>query len=115
MNSGRISTKELRRWRITPDSTSVDGMPRDGAESGHVGPGELLGRGDTHARDSPPTNMTCFDAKFKIFSRWETEGRRNHIRSGPFRFAGFEYKYFKYPAPRPQVELKRGERMDSLE
>ena len=39
----------------------------------------------------------------------------NHPRSGPLRFKGYQYTYFKYPAPRPQVELKRGERMDNLE
>ena len=62
--------KELRRRRITLHSTSVDGMPRGGAESGHARSGELkLGRGGTHARHTPPTNMTCSDATFKIFSR----------------------------------------------
>ena len=50
VDSGRIFTKELRRKRITPHSTSVDGMPRGGTESGHARSGELLGRGGTHAR-----------------------------------------------------------------
>ena len=40
VDSGRISTKELRRRRITPHSTSVDGMSRGGAESGHARSGE---------------------------------------------------------------------------
>ena len=66
---GRISTKELRRRRITPHSTSVDGMPRGGAESGHARSGELLGIGGTYARHTPPANMTCSDATYKIFSR----------------------------------------------
>ena len=61
--------KELRRRRITPHSTSVDGMPRGGAESGHARSGELLGRGGTHARHTPAANMACSDATFKIFSR----------------------------------------------
>ena len=69
VDSGRISTKELRRRRITPHSTSVDGMSRGGAESGHARSGELLGRGGTHARHTPPANMTCSDATCKIFSR----------------------------------------------
>ena len=114
MDSGPISTKELRRWRIILDSTSVDGMPRGGSELDHARPGELLGRGGTHARDTPPANMTCSDATFKIFPD-EEQRWRNHHRSGPLRFAGFQYIYSKYPAPRPQVELKRGGRMDNLE
>ena len=101
--------------RITPHSTSVDSMPRVGAESDHGRSGELLGRGGTHAKHTPPANMTCSDATFKIFSRRETEGWRNHLRSGPLRFADFKYKDSKFPAPHPQVELKRERRMDNLE
>ena len=49
------------------DSTSVGGMPRGGAESGHARSGELLGRGGTRARHTPPASMACSDVSFKIF------------------------------------------------
>ena len=49
-DSGRISTQGAPEKAHYSHFTSVGGMPRGGAESGHARSGELLGRGGTHAR-----------------------------------------------------------------
>ena len=67
LNSGRISTQGAPETAHYSHSTSVGGMPRGSAESGHARSGGLLGRGGTHARHTPPARVTCSDATFKIF------------------------------------------------
>ena len=67
MDSGCISTQGSPKKAHYSHSTSVGGMPRGGAKSGNARSGEKLGIGGTHARHTPPANMTCSDATFKIF------------------------------------------------
>ena len=66
VDSDRISTQGAPEKAQYSHFTSVAGIPRGGDESGHAWSGEWLG-GDTHARHTPPANMTCSDATFKIF------------------------------------------------
>ena len=67
-DSGRISTQGTQEKTHYSHTISVGGMPRGGAESGHAWSGESrFGRGGTHARHTPPANMTCSDAAFKTF------------------------------------------------
>ena len=68
VDSGRISTQGAPETAHYSHSTSVYGMPRGGAKSGHARSGESLEIVGTHARHTPPANMTCSDATFKIFS-----------------------------------------------
>ena len=68
VDSGRISTQGAPQTAHYFHSTSIGGMPRCGAKSGHAWSGELLRRGGTRARHIPPDKMTCFDATFIIFS-----------------------------------------------
>ena len=90
--------------------------PRGGAESGHARTGELkLGRGDTHARHTPPANMTSCDATFKTFPDETRRGGGTIFALDPSGLQDSKYKNSKSPFPHPQVELKRGERTDYLE
>ena len=116
VDSGRISTQEVPEEAHYSHTTSVGGMPRDGAEPGHARSGELrFGKDGTYARHTPPANMTCSDATFKTFPD-ETQ------RDGGIIFAldrsGSQlsrYQNSKSPFPHPKVEMKRGERTDCLE
>ena len=68
VDSGRISTQGAQEKAHYSHTTSVGGMPRGSAESGHARSDESrFGRGGTHARHTPSANMTCSDAAFKIF------------------------------------------------
>ena len=67
VDSGRTSTQGAPEKAHYFHSTSIYGMPGGGAESDHARSGELLGRGGTHARHTPPANMTCSDATLNIF------------------------------------------------
>ena len=100
MDSGRISSKELRSRRIALHSTSVDGMPRGGAESGHARSGELLGRGGTHARHTLPANMTFSDATYKIFPDEKQEGGGTISALDP---SGSQVSRTKIPSIPPRI------------
>ena len=68
VDSGHISTQVAPEKAHYSHFTSVGGISRGGAESSHARSGELnLWRGGTQARHTPPANMTCSDATFKIF------------------------------------------------
>ena len=63
VDSGRISTQGAPEKAHYSHSTSADVMPRGGAESVHARFGDFkLERGSTHARHTPPADMTCSDA-----------------------------------------------------
>ena len=123
---GRISTQGSPEKAHYSYSTSVSGMPRGGAErwrrevaprggaeSGHARSGESkLGRGGAHARHTPPANMTCPDATFKIFPDEKERGGGTIFALDPSGSQDSKYKYSKSPFSNPHVELKSGERTD---
>ena len=95
VDSGRVSTRGAQEKAQYSHTASVGGMPRGGAESGHARSGESrFGRGGTHARHTPPANMTCSDAAFETFPD-VTEGWKNHFRSRPLRFVGLQVQKFQ--------------------
>ena len=67
VDSGRISKQGAPEKAPYTHCTSVGGMPRGGAESGHARSGKLKLERGIHARYTSPANMTCSDATFKIF------------------------------------------------
>ena len=117
VDSGRISTQGAPdKTHYYYHSTNVGGMPRGGAESGHARSGELkLGRGGKHARQTPPANMTCSDATFKIFPDEKQRDGGTIFALDSSGSQDSKYKDSKSPFLHPQVELKRGERTDYLE
>ena len=115
-DSGRISTQGTQEKTHYPHTISVGGMPRGGAESGHAWSGESrFGRGGTHARHTPPANMTCPDAAFKTFPDDKQRGGGTIFALEPSGSQDSKYQNSKSPFPHPQAELKRGERTDYLE
>ena len=115
-DSGRISTHGTQEMAHYSHTTSVGGMPRGGAESGHARAGELrFGRGGTQARHTPPANMTCSDATLKTFPDEKQRGGGTIFALDPSGSQDSKYKNTKSPSPHPQAELKRGERTDYLE
>ena len=115
-DSGRISTQGTQEKTHYPHTISVGGMPRGGAESGHAWSGESrFGRGGTHARHTPPANMTCSDAAFKTFPDEKQRGGGTIFALEPSGSQDSKYKKSKSPFPHPQAELKRGERTHYLE
>ena len=116
VDSGRISTQGAQEKAHYSHTTSVGGMPRGGAESGHARSGESrFGRGGTHARHTPPANMTCSDAAFKIFPDEKQRGGRTISAPDP---SDLQVSSTNVPSIPPNVlqeELKRGGRRDNLE
>ena len=106
VDSGRISTQGALGEAHYSHSTSADGMPRGGAESGHARSGELkLGKSDIHARHIPPVNTTCSDATFKTFPDEKQRGGGTIFALEPSGSQDSKYKNSKSPFPHPLVEL----------
>ena len=95
VDSGRITTQRApEKAHHSHSTSSVGGMPRDGAESVHARSGESkFERDGTHVRHTPPANMTCSDATFKTLP---DEKRRSGgtICSGPLNFTRFQVQGF---------------------
>ena len=71
-------------------------------------------RGGTHARRTPPANMTRSDATFKTFPDEKQRGGETIFALDSSGSQDSKYKNPKSPLPHPQVDLKRGERMNNL-
>ena len=116
VDSGRISTQGAQEKAHYSHTTSVGGMPRGGVESGNSRSGESrFGRGGTHARHTPPANITYSDAALKTFPDDKQRGGETIFALDPSGSQDSKYKNSKSPFPHPQAELKRGERTDYLE
>ena len=116
VDSGHIYTQGAPEKAHYSHSTSVGGIPRGVAESDHARSSELkLGRGGTHARHTPPANMTCSDATFKAFPDEKQRGGGSIFALDPSGLQDSKYNNSESPFPHSQVELKRGERTDDLE